>query len=99
MDRKARAPAKAGRAADKARRGAELGRVSIDENGLALRGWDFERPMTRNAATWDDVVDLQPGLPVQGNAEFSEGEAVRVTKEAFDRAVRSAPRRTDGRAS
>ncbi len=34
MERKARAPAKAGRAADKARRGAKLGRVSIDEKWL-----------------------------------------------------------------
>ena len=34
MDRKARARAKAGRAADKARRGAELGRVSIDQKWL-----------------------------------------------------------------
>ncbi len=34
MDRKARALAKAGRAADKASRGAELGRVSIDQKWL-----------------------------------------------------------------
>ncbi len=46
------------------------------------------REMTRQAASWDDVVDLQPDLPVLGSFGFSEGETVHVDKKTFDRAVR-----------
>ncbi len=50
------------------------------DGGADLLGWDFGRKeMTRDAASWDDVVDLQPGLPVQDSFEFSEGETVQVT--------------------
>ena len=63
--------------------------VATEDGGMALHGWDFEkRELTREAASWDDVLDLQPGLPVSGNTDFAEGESVRVTKAAFDLAVR-----------
>ena len=63
--------------------------VRTEDGGADLRGWDFKKKqMTREAASWDDVVDLQPGLPVRDSFEFSEGETVEVTKRVFDRAVR-----------
>ncbi len=58
------------------------------EGGADLKGWDFkERKMTREAASWDDIEALQPGLPVKGNSNFSEGDARKVTKEEFAEAV------------
>ncbi len=58
------------------------------DGGAVLKGWDFKkRKMTREAASWDDIEALQPGLPVQGNSSFSEGDARKVTKEEFDAAV------------
>ena len=58
------------------------------EGGADLKGWDFKkRKMTREAAGWDDIEALQPGLPVKGNSSFSEGDARKVTKEEFDEAV------------
>ena len=65
--------------------------VSLEETpdgGMRLMGWDFvQRKMTRDAASWDDVVAIQPGLPVKGNSNFSEGDVVEVTKAQFDAAV------------
>ncbi len=58
------------------------------DGGMALRGWDFKkRKITREAASWDDIEALQPGLPVRGNSNFSEGDARKVSKEEFDEAV------------
>ncbi len=54
----------------------------------AGKGWDFEkRKMTRQAASWDDIEALQPGLPVKGNSNFSEGDVRKVSKEEFDEAL------------
>ena len=62
--------------------------VETEDGGAALRGWDFEkREMTFGAASWDDVVALQPGLPVLDSFELSEGDVVSVTKREFNRAV------------
>ncbi len=34
--------------------------VETPDGGMSLMGWDFERRgMTREAASWDNVVDLQ----------------------------------------
>lgn len=65
--------------------------------GLSLTGWDFERgEMTREAASWDDVVATQPGLNVAASYEFSEGDLRRVTASEFAQAIealrRSIPR-------
>ncbi len=55
---------------------------------LDLRGWDFKKKkMTREAASWDDIEALQPGLPVRESFQFSEGDVRKVTKEEFDEAV------------
>ena len=68
--------------------GAKPVSVVATPGGMRLMGWDFERrEMTRDAASWDDVVDLQPG-PVLESFEFSEGDTVRVDKRTFDRAIR-----------
>ncbi len=56
--------------------------------GAVLKGWDFKkRKMTREAASWDDIEALQPGLPVRDSFEFSEGNVLKVSKEVFDEAV------------
>lgn len=63
--------------------------VRTKDGGAVLLGWDFDLgEMTTDAASWDDIVGTQPGVPVQGNAAFSEGDAVSVTKAEFDAAVR-----------
>lgn len=63
--------------------------VETPDGGGRLLGWDFEKKeMTRDAASWDDVVDTQPGVPVQGNTDFSEGETRTVTLAQFNRQIR-----------
>ena len=58
------------------------------DGGARLLGWDFKkRKMTREAASWDDIEALQPGLPVRESFQFSEGDVRKVTKEEFDEAV------------
>ena len=58
------------------------------DGGADLKGWDFKkRKMTREAASWDDIEALQPGLPVRESFQFSEGDVRKVTKEEFDKAV------------
>lgn len=60
-----------------------------EDGGALLLGWDFDqKKMTQDAASWDDVVGLQPGVPVEGSAHFSEGDTVQVTKREFNAAVR-----------
>ncbi len=60
-----------------------------EEGGALLLGWDFKKKeMTQGAASWDDVVGLQPGIPVKESAHFSEGGTVQVTKKEFNAAVR-----------
>lgn len=62
---------------------------STEDGGALLLGWDFKKKeMTQEAASWDDVVGLQPGVPVEGSAHFSEGDTVQVTKREFNAAVR-----------
>lgn len=62
---------------------------STEDGGSILLGWDFKKKeMTQEAASWDDVVGLQPGVPVEGSAHFSEGDTVQVTKREFNAAVR-----------
>lgn len=59
------------------------------DGGSILLGWDFDaKEMTIEAASWDDVVDLTPGVPVTDQLEFTEGDTVRVTKAQFDAAVK-----------
>lgn len=51
-----------------------------EDGGLALLGWDFDRgELTREAASWDDVTNEDPA---------DGGETVRVTRAAFDAAIR-----------
>ena len=58
------------------------------DGGASLKGWDFKkRRMTREAASWDDIEALQPGLPVRESFQFSEGDVRKVTKEEFDEAL------------
>ena len=60
-----------------------------EDGGSDLLGWDFDKKkMTRAAASLDDVMGLQPGLPVKSTAQFSEGETVQVTKRRFDSVVK-----------
>jgi hypothetical protein len=61
-----------------------------EDGGSILLGWDFKKKeMTQAAASWDDVVGLQPGIPVEGSTHFSEGgDTVRVTKRKFNAAAR-----------
>ena len=69
--------------------------VSLEriDGSVTLRGWDFgQRKLTIEAASWDDVVDLQPGIPVLDSFEISEGETVEVTKAEFNRAIRELKR-------
>ncbi len=63
--------------------------VETPDGGMDLTGWDFElKEMTRDAASWDDIVGLQEGLPVRGNCDFSEGgDTLSVTAEEFERRV------------
>ncbi len=63
--------------------------VETPDGGGRLLGWDFEKKeMTRDAASWDDIVGLQKGLPVRGNCDFSEGgDTLPVTAEEFERRV------------
>ncbi len=59
------------------------------DGSVTLRGWDFDqRKLTIEAGDWDDVVDLQPGIPVRESFQFSEGETVEVSKAVFDQALR-----------
>ncbi len=58
------------------------------DGGAVLKGWDFKKgKMTREAASWDDIEALQPGLPVRESFQFSEGDVRKVTKEEFDEAL------------
>ncbi len=60
-----------------------------EDGGSLLLGWDFKKKkMTQAAASWDDVVSIQPGLSVQVSASFSEGDTRQVTKREFNAAVR-----------
>jgi hypothetical protein len=62
---------------------------ATDDGGALLLGWDFKKKeMTQDAASWDDVVGTQPGLPVETSAQFSEGDSRQVTKRQFNAAVR-----------
>ena len=60
-----------------------------DDGGSMLLGWDFDKgEMTQDAASWDDVLGLTPGVPVADQGRFSEGDTEQVTRSAFDAAVR-----------
>lgn len=60
-----------------------------ESGGALLLGWDFKKKkMTHAAASWNDVVGLSTGVPVEGSGSFSESGTEQVTKKQFNAAVR-----------
>ena len=58
------------------------------EGGAELLGWDFDLgEMTHGGASWDDIEGLTPGVDVEDQVEFAEGDVRVVTKAEFDRHV------------